>query len=49
MAKDPPSLDISKTEPDAGLIEIDDKFPPKAPNAPPIEVNLEFPMSLLKL
>jgi len=25
------------------LIDIDDKSPPRAPNAPPIELNLELP------
>jgi hypothetical protein len=39
-------IDISesrKTEELAGFIEIADKSAPNAPNAPPIELNLEVP------
>ena len=35
-------LNLNIEEP-AGLIDMDDKSPPKAPNAPPIELNLDVP------
>ena len=46
---DPPALDNSNTDPEAGFVEIAERFPPSAPKAPPSEVNLELPKSLEKL
>ena len=44
-----PALESSNTAPDAGFVEIADKFPPKAPKAPPIDIYLELPLSFSKL
>jgi hypothetical protein len=44
-----PILDNSNTAPDAGLEDIADKFPPRAPNAPDIDIYREFPLSFSRL
>ena len=44
-----PNLDNSKTAPDAGLLEIAERLPPRAPKAPAIDSYLEFPVSFSKL
>ena len=46
---EPPNLDSSNTAPDAGLLDIADKFPPRAPKAPPIAEYLAFPLSFSML
>ena len=38
-----PNSDLRNMDDPAGLIFIDERSPPNAPNAPPIELNLELP------